>query len=49
MHECRGRLLLVLLQVPLCDLERRRKARLEYCELYKRTHNRLKNFRDPDR
>lgn len=39
----------MFLQIPLSDLERRRKARLEYCELYKRTHSRFKNFSDPDR
>ena len=37
------------LQVPLSALERRRKARLEYQELYTRTHCRLPTFKDPNR
>ncbi|KAL0020504.1 hypothetical protein WJX79_001536 [Trebouxia sp. C0005] len=36
-------------QVPLSALEQRRKARLEYHELYTRTHCRLPTFKNPNR
>lgn len=38
-----------MLQVPLSALERRRKARLEYHELYTRTHSQLATFKNPSR
>ena len=40
---------LLILQVPLSAIGRRRKARLEYNRLYTRTHCKLSNYKDPYR
>lgn len=40
---------LMMIQVPLSAIERRRKARLEYNRLYNRTHCKMPTYKDPDR